>query len=48
MDETQAPIQANEPAVQAMPGPLPRLPGRPPAEPIVIVHDQDVRQLHRS
>ena len=36
MDKAQAPIQANEPAVQAMPGPLPRPPGRPPAEPIVI------------
>jgi hypothetical protein len=33
MDEAQAPIQANEPAVRAMPGPLPR---PPPAEPIVI------------
>ena len=36
MDEAQAPIQANEPAVHAMPGPLPRPPGRPPAEPIII------------
>jgi hypothetical protein len=36
MDETQAPIQANEPAVQAMPGSLPKPPGRPPAEPIAI------------
>ena len=36
MDKAQAPIQANEPTVQAMPGPLPRPPGRPPAEPIVI------------
>jgi hypothetical protein len=36
MDETQTPLQADEPAVEAMPGPLPRPPGRPPAEPIVI------------
>src|SRR3954451_15612093 len=36
MGKAQAPTPANEPAVQAMPGPLPRLPGRPPAEPIVI------------
>ena len=36
MDETPAPIQAHGRAVEAMPGPLPRPPGRPPAAPIVI------------
>ena len=36
MNKAQAPTPANETAVQAMPGPPPRLPGRPPAEPIVI------------
>ena len=29
-------IGSDEPAIEAMPGPLPRPPGRPPAEPIVI------------
>ena len=34
--DAPTPVQANASTVQAMPGPLPRLPGRPPAEPIVI------------
>ena len=29
-------IGSDEPAIEAMPGPLPGPPGRPPAEPIVI------------
>ena len=29
-------IESDEPAIETMPGPLPRPPGRPPAEPIVI------------
>ena len=34
--DAPTPVQANASTVQAMPGPLPRTPGRPPAEPIVI------------
>ena len=36
MQAIRSVVVSDEQAVEAMPGPLPRPPGRPPAEPIVI------------
>ena len=36
MQAMRSSIVSDEPAIEAMPGPLPRPPGRPPGEPIVI------------
>ena len=36
MQAMRSSIVSDEPAIEATPGPLPKPPGRPPAEPIVI------------
>ena len=36
MQAMRSSIVSDEPAIEAMPGPLPKPPRRPPAEPIII------------